>query len=41
MKKVSGSNESDPQKPSWFEINKKEFKELRGDIYNNQDNNDF
>ena len=29
------------QKPLWFEINKKEFEELAGDIYNNQDNNDF
>ena len=29
------------QKPLWFEINKKEFEELSGDIYNNQDNNDF
>ena len=29
------------QKPLWFEINKKEFEELTGDIYHNQDNNDF
>ena len=29
------------QKPLWFEINQKEFEELTGDIYNNQDNNDF
>ena len=29
------------QKPLWFEINRKEFQELTGDIYNNQDNNDF
>ena len=29
------------QKPLWFEINKKEFEELTGDIYNNQDNKDF
>ena len=29
------------QKPLWFEINQKDFKELTGDIYNNQDNNDF
>ena len=29
------------QKPLWFEINKKEFEEFTGDIYNNQDNNDF
>ena len=28
-------------KPLWFEINKKEFEELRRNIYNNQDNNDF
>ena len=29
------------QKPLWFEINKKYFKELTGDICNNQDNNYF
>ena len=29
------------QKPLWFKINRKEFNELKGDIYNNQDNNDF
>ena len=29
------------QKPLWFGINRKEFEELTGDIYNNQDNNDF
>ena len=29
------------QRPLWFEINKKEFEELAGSIYNNQDNNDF
>ena len=29
------------QKPLWFEINKKEFEELTGDIYNNQGNDDF
>ena len=29
------------RKPLWFEINKKEFEELTGEIYNNQDNNDF
>ena len=29
------------QKPLWFEIKRKEFQELTGDIYNNQDNNDF
>ena len=29
------------QKPSWFEINRKEFEELTRNIYNNQDNKDF
>ena len=29
------------QKPLWFKINKAEFDELTGYIYNNQDNNDF
>ena len=29
------------QKALWFKINKKEFEELTGDIYNNQDNNNF
>ena len=29
------------QKLLWFEINKKEFEELKGDIYNNQDDNNF
>ena len=29
------------QKPLWIKINKKEFEELTGDIYNNQNNNDF
>ena len=29
------------QKPIWFKINQKEFAELKGDIYNNRDNNDF
>ena len=29
------------QRPLWFEINKKEFEELAGSIYNNQGNNDF
>ena len=28
-------------KPLWFEINRNEFEELTGGIYNNQDNNDF
>ena len=31
----------EPQKPLQFEINKKEFEESTGDIYNNQENNDF
>ena len=29
------------QKPLWFKINKKEFDELTGNIYNNQDKNHF
>ena len=29
------------RKPLWFEINKKEFEELTGDIYNNQHNNNL
>ena len=29
------------QKSLWFEINRKGFEKLTGDIYNNQDNNDF
>ena len=29
------------EKPLWFEINKKEFEELTGDIYNNQHKNNF
>ena len=29
------------QKPLWIKINKKEFEELTGDIYNNQNNNDL
>ena len=29
------------QKPLWFERNRKELEELRGGIYNSQDNNDF
>ena len=29
------------QKPLWFKINWKEFEELKGEIYNNQNNNDF
>ena len=35
------NTEREPQKPLWFEINKKEFGELTGDIYSNQDNNNF
>ena len=35
------NTETEQQKPLWFEINKKEFEELTGDIYNNKDNNDF
>ena len=30
-----------PQEPLWFEINKKEFGKLTGDIYNNQNNSNF
>ena len=33
--------ETELSKPLWFEINKKEFEELTGDTYSNQDNNDF
>ena len=29
------------QKLLWFKINKKEFDKSTGEIYNNQDNNDF
>ena len=29
------------QKPLWFKINRKEFEELNGDIFINQNNNDF
>ena len=29
------------QKPLWFKINRKEFEELKGEIYNNQNNNEF
>ena len=29
------------QKPLWFKINEKKFEELTGDIYINQDKNDF
>ena len=31
----------DPEKPSWFEINRKEFEELTRDTYSNQDNNNL
>ena len=34
-------NQRQLQKPLWFEINKKEFEELTGGIYNNQYNNEF
>ena len=29
------------QKPLWIRINKKEFDELAGDVYNNQNSNNF
>ena len=35
------NTERELQKPLWFEIDKKEFEELAGAIYNNEDNNDF
>ena len=45
-KPLSDENKSEikqpTHKPLWFEIDKKkEFEELTGDIYNNQDNNNF
>ena len=44
-KLFSDENKSDIKQPMhkalWFKINKKEFEELTGDIYNNQDNNNF
>ena len=44
-KPLSDENRSDIKQPThkslWFETNRKEFEELTGDIYNNQDNNDF
>ena len=40
-KKESEQTEENIQKPLWFKINKPEFDELTGDIYNNQDNKDF
>ena len=33
--------EGEMEKPSWFELNRKEFEELAREIYNNQDNNNF
>ena len=38
--KSTEENTERVQKP-WLEINRKEFEELTGDIYNNQGNNDF
>ena len=38
--KSTEENTERMQKP-WLEINRKEFEELTGDIYNNQGNNDF
>ena len=44
-KPLSDENRSDIKQPTheslWFEINRKEFEELTGDIYNSQHNNDF
>ena len=40
-KKESEQTEENIQKPLWFKINKPEFDELTGDIYNNQDNKDL
>ena len=34
-------NKTEMQKTIWFKINRKEFSELKVDIYNNRDNNDF
>ena len=34
-------NKTEMQKTIWFKINQKEFSELKVDIYNNRDNNDF
>ena len=39
--KSTEENTERVQKPLWLEINRKEFEELTGDIYNNQGNNDF
>ena len=38
---TDGKTKTEMQKPLWFKMNWKEFDELTGDIYNNQDNNDF
>ena len=38
--KSTEENTERMQKP-WLEINRKEFEELTGDIYNNQGNDDF
>ena len=35
------NTEREIKKPLWFEMNKKEFDELTGRIYNNQDNNNL
>ena len=44
-KQKSGSTkeklDKEPQKPSWFEINRSKFEEVTNNIYNNQDNKDF
>ena len=41
LKSSEENIEKETQKPLWFEINKKEFEELTGDVYNNQDSNSF
>ena len=33
--------ERESQKPMWFKINRPEFEELIGDVYDNQDNKDY
>ena len=38
---TEGKTKTEMQKPLWFKINRKEFEELKGEIYNNQNNNDF
>ena len=40
-KRTKETTKREMERPFWFEINIKEFEELAGDIYNNQDNNDF